>query len=313
MEFFLNFDKPHISEKVINFLEININEEEAKANMARLTKGLKLQYKEANAFIETLLKALTIEDGKSDSPFVPKKPTEDGKDVINDESFTGTLPKATKTQDDKSTPPPKKESDERKKTTCKFYRNGKCLRGKECKFDHPNICQKFRQFGLKALNEKGCADGCKAYHPNACRDSLKNKTCWRKDCRFYHLKGTKMGEGRQRGENSYNPPNSYQNSQNNNYQQKRPNFETKNRFEAFREKENYNNSKSVFQKDSQEETITLKDLMKEIMAIKARQDLQEKHQSTGSDTQDWREPRSTQEQERAWDSQRRNQSQNSQR
>ena len=56
-----------------------------------------------------------------------------------------------------------------------------------------------------------------------------------------------MGEGRERGENSYNLPNSYQNSQNNNYQQKRPNFETKNRFEAFREKENYNNSKSVFQ------------------------------------------------------------------
>ena len=45
MEFFLNFDKPHISEKVLNFLEININEEEARKNLARLTKGLKLQYK----------------------------------------------------------------------------------------------------------------------------------------------------------------------------------------------------------------------------------------------------------------------------
>ena len=76
MEFFLNFDKPHISEKVLNFLEINIDEEEARKNLARLTKG---QYKEANAFIDTLLKALSIEDGKEDIPFVPKKTSEEEK------------------------------------------------------------------------------------------------------------------------------------------------------------------------------------------------------------------------------------------
>ena len=49
MEIFCNFDKQHISEKVMNFLEININDEEAKKNFARLSKGLKLPYKEANA------------------------------------------------------------------------------------------------------------------------------------------------------------------------------------------------------------------------------------------------------------------------
>ena len=73
MEFYLNFDKPHVSEKVFNFLEININEENAKKNLARLAKGQKLLYKEANEFIHTLLKALTIEDGKEDLPFVPSK------------------------------------------------------------------------------------------------------------------------------------------------------------------------------------------------------------------------------------------------
>ena len=56
----------HISVKVFNFLEQNIKEDEARTNLARLTKGLKLQYKEANAFIETLLKALTMEDGDED-------------------------------------------------------------------------------------------------------------------------------------------------------------------------------------------------------------------------------------------------------
>ena len=82
MEFFFNFDKPHINEKVINFLEINIHEEDAKKNLARITKGLTLQYKEANAFIEILLKALTIEDGKPDNPLVPKKINDEEKEII---------------------------------------------------------------------------------------------------------------------------------------------------------------------------------------------------------------------------------------
>ena len=47
--------------------------------MSRLNKGLKLQYKDANAFIEMILKALTIEDGKEDVPFIPNKITEEEK------------------------------------------------------------------------------------------------------------------------------------------------------------------------------------------------------------------------------------------
>ena len=62
----------------------NIKKEEAKGNLARLTKGLKLQYKEANAFIDMLLKALTIEDGEEDIPFIIKKNSEK---EFTDESF----------------------------------------------------------------------------------------------------------------------------------------------------------------------------------------------------------------------------------
>ena len=44
--------------------------------------------------------------------------------------------------------------DERKKILCRFYKNGRCKKGFECKFGHPKICNKFRQFGVILSNGK---------------------------------------------------------------------------------------------------------------------------------------------------------------
>ena len=53
LEFFLNFDKAAISSKVMEFLEININQDEDKKSFARLLKVNKLLYKEA--IVSTIL------------------------------------------------------------------------------------------------------------------------------------------------------------------------------------------------------------------------------------------------------------------
>ena len=53
LEFFLNFDKAAISSKVMEFLEININQDEDKQSFARLLKVNKLLYKEA--IVSTIL------------------------------------------------------------------------------------------------------------------------------------------------------------------------------------------------------------------------------------------------------------------
>ena len=49
MELQMNFDKSIISSKVMEFLEINLTQDEDKKNFARLLKGNKLLYKEANS------------------------------------------------------------------------------------------------------------------------------------------------------------------------------------------------------------------------------------------------------------------------
>ena len=56
-----------------------------------------------------------------------------------------------------------------KKMLCKFYKNGKCLKGAECRFEHPPICKNFRKNGIKTHNEKGCEPKCKLYHPNTAK------------------------------------------------------------------------------------------------------------------------------------------------
>ena len=164
------------------------------------------------------------------------------------------------------------------------------------------MCNKFRSFGLRKFHEKGCENmKCAYFHPNACRDSMKNRTCPRNDCRFYHLKGTKNTSDSE-----------------SNLRSTQGQFASKNRFENLSENETSSTKNQVFHQALPSDAITLTDIMKELMAIKARQDLQEKYQNNpNSDNSNWRhpssQPRSTQSQQRAWDSQRRNQSQRSQR
>ena len=316
----MNFDKTEISTKVMEFLEINLTQEEDKKNFARLLRGKKLLYKEANSFIETLLKALTIEDGKEDTSFVPRTITEKTtNDTIADESFQQSLTGANeipkqagedhpKTSKDNTDPvktpkdkPEKKSDGAPEKPTCRFYAKGKCRHNKDCRFNHPKICFKFQSFGLKSNHEKGCEKtNCSYFHPNACRDSLKTRTCPREDCRFFHLKGTK---------NVPNQPYSLSSNQN------KTSFETQNRFAPLNDK-GHSSQNQVFQKEQPGDVITLKDIMKEIVSIKVRQDLQEKAQKNSSHNSNWRKPnsqrRNTQQQHRAWDSQRRNESQYSQ-
>ena len=177
---------------------INLMEESCKA----------LKVKEANALLRTILLSIVINDGVDDIEIlnIPNnKENENSADPMTDESLTqaqfllknsNTAP----TKENLTNTAPKKESlinmgasgskptnqtvdplttnDKPKpKTLCKFYQKGKCRHNDNCRFDHPKICYKFRAFGLKTHNEKGCETNCSYFHPNACRDSLKTKTC----------------------------------------------------------------------------------------------------------------------------------------
>ena len=208
MEITLNFEKNKISRNVCTFIELNIKGDEEKRSLQRIVKGNKVQYKEANNLLHAIISAISINDDEEDVT-IKKIPDPDDLDETAvdvstqakkentispgiEGSSKDLLPEPVITETAKSSDPKITVND--KKPLCKFFRNGKCKRGKECCFDHPPICNKFRQFGTKNLDDKGCDEKCNQYHPNACRDSLKNRTCSRTDCLFYHLKGTKLVE-----------------------------------------------------------------------------------------------------------------------
>ena len=80
---------------------------------------------------------------------------------------------------------------------CYFYATNKCKFGKECRKEHPKICNKFKKFGLQKFNKNknGCSEECEFYHPRACFEAMKTKTCKRNDCKYFHMAGTKKEEG----------------------------------------------------------------------------------------------------------------------
>ncbi len=167
---------------------------------------------------------------------------------------------------------------------CKFYNKGKCTKGKKCNFEHPEICKAFRKFGLKKYNAKGCDGKCEFLHPNTCRDSLKNRSCPRQDCRFFHLKGTKVLQ-EAKGNQGYQGQFSQMNQ-----------FATQNRFSPLHDQSSKQNqsqafqappaaqrdSNQVFHEDSPKLMDTLASILKQLAEMSQRQNVIEQRIQTTS-------------------------------
>ena len=262
LEILLNFDKPTISKGVIDLLQNGLIED-TEQTLSKLSlkeclsiarQGKRLQNAPANYLINSLLRALSFEDSPIEDE-IPKGDPLDGGELGNDPTLSqlsknidssgpsqgtngttnGTTPATDQQQLPHKNQDDKNDTDKRKKEVCKFYARGHCTRNKDCRFDHPGICKKFRQWGSTSNDPKGCDGKCKAFHPNACRRSVKDKNCSVQDCRFFHLKGTTRLNRNTNGSSSQNwrmnqQPREQGNQFNQNQNQSRPGFESKNGF-----------------------------------------------------------------------------------
>ena len=76
-------------------------------------------------------------------------------------------------------------------SVCRHYLRKNCrhgIRGVDCLFQHPKICFKWQRNGS---GRGGCnKENCSFLHPKLCQQSLGSRTCNRRVCKYYHLKGT---------------------------------------------------------------------------------------------------------------------------
>ena len=126
--------------------------------------------------------------------------------IISAEELTTKLNMVASQQASNQDTPPDPE------TICPKFVAGECPHGVSgkttkngvaiCELRHPKRCRKHMKFG--ADPEHGCnlGDSCEFYHIPHCSSSLKDKTCYKKDCNRVHLVGTK----RPKREKNTTPP-----------------------------------------------------------------------------------------------------------
>jgi hypothetical protein len=219
IEIKLDFSKETSSRSVLDILGNGLRDDpKSKLSfvdcLLTLSQGKKLQYGAANHLLSGIVRALHVENSSPKDEFVPGERIEDAdldptlsqimanaSSQKNDDAIQGSSTGASTSEMDKSEVTDRNKVNSakqvsrpeapKKKELCRFYARGHCTRSKECRFDHPAICNKFKKYGSVSSDPRGCDGKCKSFHPNACRSSLQHKSCSFQECRFFHLKGTK--------------------------------------------------------------------------------------------------------------------------
>ena len=202
MEIVMDFNKPSISKKIEKFLLENLKTEKEKESLINVITGKSVLKGDAITLLLSLVQAMTIADEVNMEEFEAVKinvegEIENGKDGAPPTQGSSGLQNV---QDKKSAGAQSAPGDVKQKVkfnpanVCHFFATNKCRFGKECRKEHPKTCNKFKKFGLTKFNKSGCTEECEFYHPKACFESMKTKTCKRSECKFFHIHGTKKEE-----------------------------------------------------------------------------------------------------------------------
>jgi hypothetical protein len=296
-----DFNQLTVRNGVIKMLANNLKDESdkdtskssLKESLALILKGNKVPYGPANQLLICILRSLRlVDDLDVDETFQGRS---QDKDITIHSASTSETAKSDLVDRTKVNPAEQVSQPEapKKKELCRFYARGHCTRSKDCRFDHPTICNKFKKHGSTSTDPKGCDGKCKSFHPNACRSSLQQKTCTFQECRFFHLKGTKRStnsnsnsnQGSSRDSNWRSnqvrtPYNNQDNQHNQGRNGPRSNVESKNKFAGLDQKSKNRNpnpgsTEEKMGKESQKERAllgqTLEAIMKRLTAMESRQ------------------------------------------
>ena len=81
----------------------------------------------------------------------------------------------------------------RSRGLCKYFDKGGCRNGRNCRFEHPEICNEWYEHGRC----KGVNGECEMAHPNICSKYIKREPCTYRDCLYMHPRGMKKANHRE--------------------------------------------------------------------------------------------------------------------
>ena len=164
IDFQFNEANTEVSLSTSEYLIDRANTSELKDYIQIIVAGNNLKVKEANQLLKAVFRAIIINGGAGDEIINEILDKEDraekievaipgsskgksvDKNVINGKSLeiNGKIPKKIDPKD-----------------ICHFFATNKCKFGKDCRREHPKICNKFKKFGLIKFNNKnGCTEDC---------------------------------------------------------------------------------------------------------------------------------------------------------
>ena len=78
-----------------------------------------------------------------------------------------------------------KDEDNKKGKICLFFQKRSCkhgLKGKQCKFYHPQLCNKYTNHGTNSKIGCNLGKNCKNFHPKMCSTSIIKGECFQQGC-----------------------------------------------------------------------------------------------------------------------------------
>ena len=161
----MDFNKPSSCKKIEKFIMDNLKSEAEKECLTNVTTGKTVLKADAIDLLLTLIQAMTVAnevdmeefeaakmspDGEEANEINPPKPGSSGIQLVVPNNGSQNDKKIDVTEKAKVVTPKVKFN---KDNVCYFYATNRCKFGKDCRKEHPKICNKFKKFGLKKFNK----------------------------------------------------------------------------------------------------------------------------------------------------------------
>jgi len=189
VQFSLDVEKTTINKSVSTHLKNFFPDEELKISVLQISQGKTLKKAEANKLLKSLMAAMVSEDLEEDEE---NEMFQNNQDLLSQNTDTQSQVSSNQNQQSQSQSSEGQNKNNSTTQICRFYKQGNCKFGKDCRNDHPKFCKNFTKHGILKYSPQGCDGKCVKLHPSACIDSLRTKECLREKCRFYHIKGTNV-------------------------------------------------------------------------------------------------------------------------